>query len=164
MSNPSPTSEWTIPKERNPKTHAKFKRESFWQITFPMLIVVLVLVGMIAVLILQTGGSGVSVVSDYALILFFIPIFIIGLLAVALNIWLIALILKAFNLIPPYTYIAQKGLLDVQGKVETVSKSITGFIISIQAFFGSIGQFIKEHGIDLEAIMARGKTPDSETE
>jgi hypothetical protein len=163
MPNFPSTSEWTIPKARNPKTHARFKRESFWEITFPMLVVLFVLIGLVALLIVLAGGSGTSIVADYSLILLFIPLVIMGMPIIALSIWLVTLILKAFNLIPPYTYVAQKGILDIRERVDHISKSITGLIISIQAFFGSIGQFLKEHGLDLEAVMARDKASDDES-
>lgn len=163
MPNSPSAREWTVPKARNPKTHARFKRQSFWEITFPMLVVLFILIGLAALLIVFTGGSGTAIVADYSLILLFIPLAIVGMPIIALSIWLVTLILKAFNLIPPYTYVAQKGILDVREKVDHISKSITGFVISIQAFFGSIGQFLKEHGLDLEAVMARGKEPEGET-
>lgn len=47
--------------ERNPVTHAAHRREVFWQITFPFLIALIILLGLVAgVIFAGTTGAGMS--------------------------------------------------------------------------------------------------------
>lgn len=145
MSTEAPGSR-TVPKARNPRTTAKFRREAWWQITFPMIVVTVLLLGCVVGLAFLGGSQPVSVVADYSLILLSIPALVLGLVALAVPIGLIYLIMLAMRYIPPYTFIAQKGMFAVQSKVQEIANSITGFIIGIRAVIGGIISYIREKG------------------
>ena len=135
---------WKPPTERNPKTAARFKRESWWQITFPMLMVTLLMFGCLAGLLIFTKPAGVSVVADYSLILLILPMLVFGLVGIALVIGLIYLVSQGIGKLPPYTYVAHKAAFTVRSRVEGVAGAITGTIISVRAFVDGIIRFIEE--------------------
>ena len=134
------------PTARNPKTLARFRRESWWQITFPMIVTVLALLGGVAALYLWRGSSGVSVVADYSLILMIIPMLAVGLVGLGAVIGLIYLVALAIRWIPPYTYVAQKTTFDVRDRVASVANRITGVIIAFRSFLDGIMRYLKQRG------------------
>ncbi len=134
------------PTERNPKTLARFRRESWWQITFPMIVVVVLLLGGVAGLYLWRGSKGVSVVADYSLILMIIPMLVVGLVGLGVVIGLMWLVAQAMNWIPPYTYIAQRTTFDIRDRVSSVAKRITGVIIGFRSFLDGILRFLRQRG------------------
>lgn len=136
----------TRPTERNPKTMARFRRETWWQITFPMIVVVVVLLGGVAGLFFWRGTGGVSVVADYSMILLLIPLLFLGIIGFAIMIGLIYLVGQAMHLIPPYTYVAQKATFSVRDQVVSIARRITNFVIGIRSFLDGIGNFLKERG------------------
>lgn len=136
----------TRPTARNPKTLARFRRESWWQITFPMILVTIILLGGVAGLFFWRGASGVSVVADYSMILMLIPLLVLGLVALGIVVGLIYLVMQAMNLIPPYTYVAQKATFSLRDHVVNIANRITQFVIGIRSFLDGIGHFVKERG------------------
>jgi len=136
----------TRPTERNPKTMARFRRETWWQITFPMIVVVVLLLAGVAGLFVWRGAGGVSVVADYSMILLLIPLLFLGIIGFAIMIGLIYLVGQAMHLIPPYTYVAQKATFSVRDQVVSIAQKITNFVIGIRSFLDGIGHFMKERG------------------
>src|SRR5512138_2678207 len=74
------------PTARNPKTEARFRRQSWWQITFPVLAVTVLVLGCVVGLFFMTGTPGVSVIADYSVILLSLPVLVIGLIALVVTI------------------------------------------------------------------------------
>lgn len=134
------------PTERNPKTLARFRRQTWWQITFPMIVIVLVLLGGVAGLFSWRGPGGVSVVADYSIILMIIPLLFVGLIGLGVMIGLIYLVIQAIRLIPPYTYVAHKATFTVRDQVVSVANRITNFVIGIRSFLDGIVRYLKERG------------------
>jgi len=135
---------WKPPTERNLKTAARFKHESWWQITFPVLVVTLLMFGCLAGLLLFSGESGVSIVADYSLILLILPLLVVGLVIIAMVIGLIYLVSQGIGKLPPYTYVAHKAVFSVRNRVESIAGMITGAIISVRAFVDGIIHFVEE--------------------
>lgn len=135
------------PTARNPKTLARFRRESFWQITFPMIMLIVVLLGGIAGLFAWRGEGGVAVVADYSMILMIVPLLLVGVIALAAIIGLIYLVIRAMELIPPYTYVAHKATFTVRDQVTAVANRITGFVIGIRSFLDGIVRYLKQRGL-----------------
>jgi CBS domain containing-hemolysin-like protein len=135
---------WTPPTERNPKTAAKFKSESWWQITFPMLVVTLLMGGCLVGLLFWSGEVGVSIVADYSMILLGLPMLIVGIALAAVVIALIVLVGQGIDKIPPYTYVAQKFVFKIQHHVTNVAQTITNVIISIRSFLDGILGFLTD--------------------
>jgi hypothetical protein len=134
------------PTARNPKTLARFRRETWWQITFPMIVVVLVLLGGVGGLFFWRGAGGVSVVANYSMILMIIPLLVVGLIAFGVVIGLIYLVMEAIRLIPPYTYVAHKATFGVRDRVASIANRITNFVIGIRSFLDGIVHYLKERG------------------
>jgi len=134
------------PTARNPRTLARFRRQSWWQITFPMIVLVLVLLGGVAGLFFWQGNSGVSVVADYSLILMILPLLVVGLIGFGVVIGLIYLVILAMKFIPPYTYIAHQKTFDVRDRVSSIANRITGVIIAIRSTLDGFIRYLKERG------------------
>jgi hypothetical protein len=137
----------TRPTARNPKTLAKFRRESWWQITFPMLVLVLLLLGGIVGLFFWQGKVGVAVVADYSLILLILPMLVVGLIALAAVIGLVYVVGLALHWLPPYAYIAHKKTFDVRDRVVGIANRITGMIITVRSVFDGFWHFLTQRGI-----------------
>ena len=135
---------WKPPTERNPKTEARFKRESWWQITFPMIVVTLLMAGCLVGLLILSGESGVSIVADYSLSLLIPPMLLVGVVMMAAIVGLIYLATQGLGKLPPYTYTAHKAVFSIRDRVAAIAGTITGVIISIRAFVDGIVHFIEE--------------------
>ena len=149
------------PTERNPETLARFRRQTWWQITFPMIVVVVLLLSGVAGLFFWRGAGGVSVVADYSMILLILPLLVVGLIAFAVMIGLIYLVMQAMRLIPPYTYVAHKATFSVRDHVVSIANRITSFVIGIRSFLDGIGHYLKARGfvpdISQDAVSGDGK-------
>ncbi len=144
MSGHPPLSEWKHPTARNLKTQSKFRRETWWQIVFPMLVVVLLMVACAAGIFVAQGPVGLSVVADYSLILLIIPMLLAGLFALAAVVGLIYLTGLGIDKLPPYAYLAHRSASAVQSRVQGVANAITGFVIAARAFIDGIVRFVHE--------------------
>ncbi len=132
-------------KPRNPKTEALFRRQSWWQITFPVLAVAILLLGCVAGLFFLTGQPGVSVVADYSVILLSLPTIIVGLIVLVVTVALTYLILILLRRIPPYTYIAHKYFDKAHDTVVGIMNKITGAVIGFLSILSGISLFLKRY-------------------
>lgn len=144
MSGSPSFSEWKHPTARNPKTRTKFRRETWWQIVFPMIVVTVGLAACAAGIFAARGEMGLSVVADYSLILLIIPVLLGGLIVLAMVVVLIYLAGLALNKLPPYAYLAQRSASAVQARVVGIANAITGFVIGLRALVDGITRFIQE--------------------
>lgn len=101
----------------------RHRRESFWQITFPILLVLLILVGAF-VLVVLSGTAGISGVADMALILASIPLLLVGLIVFALFVALLFGIGWLLSKTPIATGYAQ----DISARVSDIVQKVMGFI------------------------------------
>src|SRR4030043_691586 len=93
--------------ERNPVTHAKHRREVFWQIILPMLIGLLLVLTVVSIIIFS-GTSSTSELSrwaDVSMIWLILPSFFIALLFLIILIAFTYLITVVLRLTPRYTRI-----------------------------------------------------------
>jgi hypothetical protein len=134
--------------ERNPLTHAKHKREVFWQILFPMLIGILLVLS-VAFVIIFTGPQSSSDLSRWAAVstiwlilpsLFFALIILIILSAF---VYLITVVLR---ITPRYALIIQLYFEIAKNKVSYYSNKITEPIIKTRGIWAVVrhpGRFAK---------------------
>jgi hypothetical protein len=135
-----------VPDERNPETHAIFRREGWWQITFPVVAAALLSI-LAIVLIAVLGGTGVaSIVADYALGLIILLNLIAGLLVVALVIGAIYVVSLGIQKTPPYTYVAQKAVRRVYERVDRLMNRIANVVIMVRSAFAGLKHYLKEQG------------------
>ncbi len=131
-------------KPRNPETTARFKRETWWQITFPVLVVAILSVGAVALLFHLSGEQGTAVVADYSLILIIIPTLLLGLLAVLLIGGSIYVVMQLMAWIPPRTYAVQKVMDTVHKRVDKVTDGIASVVIAVRSALIGINLFLQQ--------------------
>ncbi|MBN1312106.1 MAG: hypothetical protein JXB30_11870 [Anaerolineae bacterium] len=129
---------------RNLKTAARFKREAWWQITFPVIAAAFLLIGGMVALFYLTGASGISTIADYSVILLSIPALIIGLVVLVVTIVLIGLVMLLIQRIPPYTFVVQGYFEKIHNGVVGFIGKITGALISILSIISGISLFLKQ--------------------
>lgn len=91
---------------RNPETTARFRKEVLWQITVPFILGVLIVVGG-AVLLGYLGVGDTAVWSDISTMWLLLPVFILGIIPLALSVGLIFLLTRALSILPAYAYQVQ---------------------------------------------------------
>lgn len=145
------------PTARNPVTTARFRRESWWQIIFPVLVMTLLSVAAVVLLIVLGGPGGASIVADYSLILVIIPNLVIGLAAFLLLGGLAYLLTRLVGSIPPYANLAQEGMKQVYRQVDKVTNQIAGAVITVRSVMTGISIFLREQGITPDGDQANAE-------
>ena len=122
----------------NPVTREKHRRELFFQVTLP-LILVAVLIVLTAVIV--TAGSMVSVskLADISLIWLIIPMLIVGLISFALIVVFIYGIVKLVQVLPIYASQVYTFVLAFGFQINRIGDKSVEPILRIQAFTASIG-------------------------
>jgi hypothetical protein len=139
-----------LPVEGNPQTKAKFQRETWWQITFPLLVTVGVMFACTFGVFLASGPQGTAIAADYAVILLTLPAILTGLVLIAALGGCIYGVLLLIACVPPYTFVAHKALNQIRDQVVNLSGLIAGAAISILSFMSAISVFLQTHGIATE--------------
>jgi hypothetical protein len=148
----TPPTPSTPPTARNPATTARFRRESWWQIIFPVVLVGTISLGVVVFLGIMAfaGEPGselpASVVADFTLILLILLALVGGLILLALVIAVWYGVTYVVRAIPPYTFVAQQSVDKVYQATNNVSNKIAGVIISIRGFFLGIKLFLENQG------------------
>jgi hypothetical protein len=91
---------------RNPVTHAKHRREVFWQITIPVIIGVILIVGVAILIILASIGNFMvsSKLADISIIWLIIPAMIISLIVALILAGLVYLVYMALIYLPGISF------------------------------------------------------------
>ncbi len=112
---------------RNPLTHAKHRREVFWQIILPMAIGILLVVMVVAVIIFSgtTTTSDLSRWADVSMIWLILPSLFIALLFLIILIAITYLITVVLRMTPRYARIVQLYFEIGKIKVSHISNQIT---------------------------------------
>jgi hypothetical protein len=149
------------PTERNPVTTARFRRESWWQIQFPVLLVTLLAVGAVVSLAVWGGVDAIHAVSAYSLILLLIPVLVVVLLLVGIGGALVYLMFKLLRLLPPYANLAQQELEGVHQWVDQATNRLAGGLIAVRSTMAGINTYLRHEGYlsqDDEATGSAGKS------
>jgi hypothetical protein len=105
------------------------RREGFWQITFPVLLVALIFLGLVIGLFVWKGAAGISIVADLSLMVVILPTCAVGLLITGLIAGIIYGVSWATKNVWPYTNIAQRGMTMTNRTVSRATDQFTGFMI-----------------------------------
>jgi uncharacterized membrane protein len=126
--------------ERNPKTHAEHRREAFWQITFPLVIGILLLLAAVAVIILSATQpvTDVGRWADVSLMWLILPSLIFALILLVLLIGFVYLISYLLRLIPHYALIVQLYFEAGKNKVSQLSNLSIEPILRIRAIWAAM--------------------------
>lgn len=109
--------------ERNPKTYAKHRRDVFWQITFPLVIGMLLLLAAVALIIFSAiqPVTDVGRWADVSLMWLIVPSLFFALILLVLLIAFVYLISFLLRLIPHYALIVQLYFEAGKNKVSQLS-------------------------------------------
>lgn len=132
-----------IPKpEPNPKTQAAHKRETFWQITFPLIIglVFVVILGVLTV-VAATGGGRIAQAGNTALIILIVPLMLATIVFTIIFAAVAYGIIKLNETLPIYTRQAQDAFARVRQQVQMGSDKAVEPFLKTQSFFASLGAF-----------------------
>ncbi len=122
----------------------RHRRQSFWQITFPVLAVTLLLVSGLVVLFLTRGGSGTAIVADYALMLLVLPLMLAGAVLAAAVIALTYGTVWIINRVTPLTNQAQYAMQDAYQFVENITGKIASMMIGAAAALNGMVAFVQQ--------------------
>ena len=128
--------------ERNPLTHEKHQREVFWQITFPLIIGLAFIAGLVALTIVTaTQGGNVSQAADTSLIFLLIPAMVMAFIVLAILAALAYGIIWMNRNLPPYFKIAQDAMVRVSKGTISVADKLTDPIIRFRSMMASLEAF-----------------------
>jgi hypothetical protein len=126
-------------RERNPKTHQDHKRETFWQITFPLIlgVVIVLVLGVLAVVAGLESGP-LAQAADAALIFLIIPLMLITLILGIITAAVAYGVVKLNSTLPFYAKQAHDAFERVRQQVQIGSDKAVAPILQIQSFFASL--------------------------
>lgn len=137
-----------IPPPRNPVTHAAHKREVFWQITVPLVVIVFLCAGMSGLVIWSAAVSNpnISRWADVSFIWLTPPV-ILGLLITLVLVGGLAFgIIKLVQVLPPYARIVQDFFVKVLVKTRQISDQLVAPLIQTKGLAAGARELRKQIG------------------
>ena len=129
-----------IERERNTRTEAAHKREVFWQITFPLIVgVVIALILAVLVLISATSGGSIKQAADAALICLIVPLMFFTLIGMIIFGATAFGLVKANQELPFLAKRMHGGFEVVRYQIQVGSDKVVEPILKIRSFFASLG-------------------------
>lgn len=117
-------------------------KDSFWQITFPLIIGSLLILSIaVWTVVAVAAGGQVSQAADAALIFLIIPALMIALIFLAIFSGLAYAVIWLNKNIPIYTYRLQKTFARVGGQVQTVADKAASPLIKAQTLSAALRAF-----------------------
>ncbi len=135
------------PRRVRSKSLARFRRESWWQVTFPVIAASVLALAAVALVIVLGGPQAASVVADYSLILVILANLILGLVSLVVLAGLIYLITALLQATPPYTNAAQQFMERVYRWVDRQTERIARVVIVIRSTLVGINTYLRSQGI-----------------
>jgi hypothetical protein len=132
----------------------RHRRESFWQIVFPVIFISLIFIGLVVAMVLLTrpdSARAISIVSDYATIVVILPMCTLGLMTAAVFAGMVYGVNWALKKVPPYTNKAQQGAKVAYHTVEKVTDTISSVSIGALAVLGGFANALQQWGLIPEA-------------
>ena len=123
---------------RNPITHQRHRREVFWQITFPVILVCVILL-VLAVLAVGLSAESASTWADISLIWMIIPALLFSLLAMILLAAGVYLTIKLLYLLPFYFYKGHNWFLLVNLRVGNIGDRLAEPFLRVRAWKAGAG-------------------------
>ncbi len=126
---------------------ARFQREAWWQVTFPVVMAAVLALAAIALVIVLGGGQAASVVADYSLILLILANSVLGLILLAVLGGLIYLVNALLRATPPYTNAAQQFAERIYRWVDKQTDRIAHVVIVVRSTAVGISTYLRRQGI-----------------
>lgn len=145
-----------------PTSQERYKRQAWWQVTFPVLLTAILGIVLLVLLIVFGGREAIAVVAHYSTILFALLVALpILLILAAIPIALVWLMSKALSKTPPFTHKAQLFTQGVYRWVDDATDKVAGAVIEVKSRMAGVEQGLREAGIDLEGAEAPDDTTQS---
>jgi hypothetical protein len=129
-----------LERERNSRTEAAHKREVFWQITFPLIIgIILALTLAVLVVVSATSGGSIKQAADAALICLIVPLMITTLIFLVIFGATAFGLVKANQELPFLARQVQVVFERVRYQVQVGSDKAVEPILKIRSFLASMG-------------------------
>jgi hypothetical protein len=131
--------------QRNPETHAAYKRSVLRQVTLPTLIGLLVLIALVAIVI-YAGASGDAQVSrwaDISLIWILLPCTLFALLILLFLLALTIGLTRLLSILPAYTYRLQLLIFRIQAGIESGTNKVAAPILKLNSLLASARKLLR---------------------
>ncbi len=126
------------------ESYLRHRRQRFWQIWVPLIIITLVILGAAALMIMTLTGTntGISLsqYGDTALIWIFVPLLLIAVVIAVALAGVIILNGKVLRNLPRYAHPVQKVFSQVSGKVGNLAQKVVKPIISIKSIGAGVSK------------------------
>lgn len=122
----------------DPDTLARFRRQTLWGVTVPVVVVALLMIAAVVLLIVLGGPGAVSIVADYALILLVLACIVPVLLGLALWGGLAFLTGKLVKTVPPYSYKLRRVMEKVYETVDRITDRIASIFITVESAMAGV--------------------------
>ena len=129
---------------RNPNTRACHRSEVFWQITVPIIVAMLIILGLSYLAVFPASANQDSVWADISIIFLIIPVIFVIILTLIVLLGSIYLTIWLIRELPAFFYQAYKWILLINDKVQTTGNLITEPFLRVQSFIASIGELGKK--------------------
>lgn len=118
------------------------KRSRFWMISFPLILISLVVVGLITWLAINgsVGGADVENLAGVATVLLVLPTVLLGLITLALIIGLIIGVIKLYEFLPQAGKALRDYLRQAQHYLRVAGDAAAKPILAVRAFTAKIRQ------------------------
>jgi uncharacterized protein involved in cysteine biosynthesis len=138
MSTMDTPSKRRAPTERNPITTRHHRRETWWQISLPLLVGALIFVALAVGANFGTNEA-VGQWARIAMILLAIPVIILALITLVVLVAFIYLIARLTGLIPPYAFLAQEFFARLARMSRQAADKAVEPILRLNAFTAGLG-------------------------
>jgi len=126
--------------ERNPNTHKAHRREVAWQIVFPLVCGLIIILGLAVWAIVSTiQGGNVSQPADASLIFLLIPTLVIAIIPLALLAGLAYGVITLNKILPQYFFMAQEAIHKVQDGIQTGADKLVEPVIRLNSMIAALG-------------------------
>ncbi len=121
----------------NPITQKAYRRDVLRQITFPLILLLILFVTIVFWLVMENIGT-IQNWSSISLILMIIPTLFVGLVFIVLLIGIIFLVNYLLKFLPPYARLTQEAINKLENQIKTGADISAKPIIQIQSFLAVI--------------------------
>ena len=132
---------------RNPITHQRHRREVFWQITFPILVISVILL-LLAVMATGLSAEKASTWADISIIWMIIPALIFSLLTMILLAALVYLTIKLLHILPFYFFKGHNWFLLVNVRIGRIDDRLAEPFVRLRAWkagAGALGRQVRRN-------------------
>ena len=126
--------------ERNPVTHQRHRREVFWQITVPLLVVILLLLALAILVVFQATAVQKSVWADISLMWLIVPALFMAIILMIIFGASAYLCILLIGELPIYFRQAHVWLEYIGYQIAQISDKAVAPVLRIQSFNASMSQ------------------------